>query len=176
MQISKLRLARQGTTMLECAVIFPLTFMLLLGLVVGAMGILRYQEVAALARAGARYASTHGAQYRKDAGLPLSNPGTSAGSKDGFMWYAVNPLVSSGADTSWAGDIYDQAIRPTKVALDPYFLGCQVGWPPVINQASNPDNWPGSRVSVTVSYQWMPEIYFFGPINLTSTSTMAITN
>jgi hypothetical protein len=31
-------------------------------------------------------------------------------------------------------------------------------------------------VTVTVSYQWFPEIYLVGPFNLTSTSSMPITN
>jgi hypothetical protein len=46
----------------------------------------------------------------------------------------------------------------------------------VVNQASKPDNWPGSRVEVTVRYQWMPELLFVGPITLSSTSSMPITN
>ena len=54
---------------MECAIVLPVTFFLLFSLFVGALGIFRYQEVATLAREGARYASTHGYQYRKDAGL-----------------------------------------------------------------------------------------------------------
>ena len=55
--------------MVEASIIYPVTFLILLSLVVGAMGIFRYQEVSHLAREAARYASTHGAQYRKDNGL-----------------------------------------------------------------------------------------------------------
>ena len=62
------------------------------------------------------------------------------------------------------------------VALDTTRLTCKIGWPPVINQTDKPDNWPGSKVTITVTYQWMPELFLIGPINLTSTSTMAITN
>jgi hypothetical protein len=29
----------------------------------------------------------------------------------------------------------------------------------------------GNTVTVTVSYQWFPEVYLFGPLVLTSTST-----
>jgi hypothetical protein len=167
---------RHGTTVLECAVILPVTFLLLLGLIIGAMGIFRYQEVASLARAGARYASTHGNQYRKDANLPVGTAGSSPQSSNGFFWYTANPLSANGSDTSWTGDIYDQAIRPNLVALSPNQISCQFGWPPVVNQPDKPDNWPGSRVSVTVSYSWLPELYFIGPIKLTSTSTLPITN
>ena len=33
-----------------------------------------------------------------------------------------------------------------------------------------------SKVTVTVSYQWFPEVFLVGPYNLSSTSTMPITN
>ncbi len=168
--------ARRGASVVECAVVYPITFVLLLGLVIGAMGIFRYQEVAALARAGARYASTHGAQYRRDAGMSPGTAGTYAGQSNNTFWYQCNPQSAKGSDYSWSGEIYDQAIRPNLVGLDAPYLTVLVGWPPVSNQPDNPDNWPGSRVSVTVTYQWLPELFFLGPINLSSTSTMPITN
>jgi Flp pilus assembly protein TadG len=167
---------RHGATIVECAIVYPITFLLLLAIVIGGMAVFRYQEVAALARSAARYASTHGAQYRRDAGWATGSPGTSAGSQGGMHWYSVNPTQAEGTDTSWAGDIYDKGARPNLVALDPAKLSCKIGWPPVINQSDKPDNWPGSKVTVTVTYQWMPELFLVGPINLTSTSTMAITN
>jgi Flp pilus assembly protein TadG len=173
--------ARRGVTLVECAVIYPVVFFILLALLIGGMAIYRYQEVAALARSGARYASTHGAQYRKDTNLPVGSPGTSAGTSGGLLWYQANPMSAPGSDTSWTGDIYDQAIRPQLIALDPSQLSVQVGWPPVKNPSgtvvlNNPDNWPGSTVTVTVTYQWFPELWLVGPITLTSTSTMPITN
>jgi Flp pilus assembly protein TadG len=58
---------RRGVRVVECAMILPVTFMFILFLIVGGMGVYRYQETAELARSGARYASTHGAKYRKDA-------------------------------------------------------------------------------------------------------------
>ena len=167
---------RLGVTVVECAVVYPVTFLLLLGLVVGAMGIVRYQEVAAVARAAARYGSTHGAQFRKDTGMTVGTAGASnANVSNGTYWYTVDPTQAAGSDTSWAGLIYDNGIRPNLVAVDPQYLQVQVGWPEVINQ-NKPDNWPGSTVTVTVTYQWMPECFLFGPINLTSTSSMPITN
>ena len=100
----------------------------------------------------ARYASTHGHQYRKDAGLPI------------------------GTSTDWSSDVYNNAIAPNIVSLELSQLSYQVSWPDVINQPGKPDNWPGSQVTVTVSYQWFPEMYLVGPFNLTSTSSMPITN
>jgi Flp pilus assembly protein TadG len=143
---------RRAATLVESAIVLPTTIILLLALLVGALGVFRYQEVATLAREGARYASTHGYQYRKDNGLPM---GTAA---------------------DWTLDIYTNAILPEVVALDVNQLTASATWPDVINQPGKPDNWPGSQVTVTVSYQWMPEWGLVGPITLTSTSSMPITN
>ena len=162
--------------MLENAFVLPITFFLLLIMVVGSMVVFRYQETASLARSGARYASTHGNAYRKDAGKGTGTPGTFLATSNGMHWYKADPTAVAGADTSWCQDVCDQAVTPNMVGLNPAFLSVKVGWPPVINQTDKPDNWPGSKVTVTVTYQWTPEFYWVGPINLTSTSTMYITN
>jgi hypothetical protein len=143
---------RPAASTVEVAVILPVTLFMLFGFVVGGMGVFRYQEVAFLAREGARYASTHGAQFRADSGLP---PGTSS---------------------DWTDDIRANGIDPVRVAVDPSRLTVNVSWPPVVNQPDHPDNWPGSKVTVTVSYQWIPEMWLVGPFNLTSTSELPITN
>jgi Flp pilus assembly protein TadG len=143
---------RKGVTVVECAIVYPVVFLLLLGLIIGAMGIFRYQETASIAREAARYASTHGANYRKDAGLP------------------------TGTSSDWTTDIYNNAISPNMVSLDPNSLTYSVNWPDIVNLPGKPDNWPGSSVTVTITYQWFPELYLIGPLNLTSTSSMPITN
>ena len=143
---------RPGTTVLECALVLPVVFFLMLGLAVGATAVFRYQEVATLAREGARYASTHGYQYRKDSGLPL-------GTKD-----------------DWQKDVIENGIKPKVLMADPAALRVTVSWPDVINQPGKPDNWPGSRVDVTVSYQWTPPILWTGPLVMTNKSSMPITN
>jgi Flp pilus assembly protein TadG len=165
----------------EWAILCPALFALVLGLLVGGMAVHRYQEVAAHARAAARYASTHGAQFRKDTAQGVGTPGVSAGTSNGFMWYQASPTSSAGSDTSWTGDIYDTAIRPNLTAVDPQYLTVQVGWPPVKSPdgtvvQNSPDNWPGSQVSVTVTYQLFPEWFLIGPINLTSTASAPVTN
>jgi Flp pilus assembly protein TadG len=152
MLISNRPYARSGAAMVENAIVLPFTFFLLFALVIGATGIFRYQEVATLAREGARYASTHGYQFRKDSGL------------------------ATGTAEEWKTDIYNNAIAPRIVALDVNRLSYSVTWPDVVNQPGKPDNWPGSKVDVTVNYDWFPELYLVGPIRLTSTSSMPITN
>src|SRR5262245_21435889 len=58
--------ARSGASMVEGAIVFMTTFLLMVGLVVGALGVSRYQQVAAAAREGARYACCHGGLYARE--------------------------------------------------------------------------------------------------------------
>src|SRR5262249_3673567 len=59
---------RRGTTLIECALVYPATFLLILGLIIGGLGILPYQQVAHLARDAARYAAVRGGQYWTETG------------------------------------------------------------------------------------------------------------
>jgi hypothetical protein len=38
-----------------------------------------------------------------------------------------------------------------------------LSWLDMINQPGTPDNWPGSKVDVTVTYQWFLEFYLTVP-------------
>src|SRR5438270_5252271 len=66
MLLNRKHSARSAATAVEFAVVGSITFFLIFALVVGAMGIFRFQEVAHLAREGSRYASVHGGQYHLD--------------------------------------------------------------------------------------------------------------
>ncbi len=127
---------RSGSTAVEAAVVLPVLFIFMFGLIVGGMGVFRYEEVAMLAREGSRWASVHGATWQSDTG------GT-----------AVT-----------ADDVYNNAMKPLSVALDSSKLTYSVTY--------NPDRTsPTSTVTVTVNFQWFPEAYLVGPINLSCTST-----
>ena len=152
MMIHPLRRRRTGATVLECAIVLPIALFLFIGLVVGASGVYRFQETSTLAREGARYASTHGYQYRKDAGLSMGTP------------------------DEWRKDIYEKGIKPHIVGLDESKIKVTITWPDVINQKGKADNWPGSKVDVKVAYDWLPPIYLTGTYTLHSTSSMPITN
>ena len=152
MNLTRKALRRRGATLVEMAIVLPVTFFLIIGLVVGVLGVFRYQEVASLTRGAGRYASTHGAQYRKDAGL------------------------ANGTAADWQADINTNAVQPALVLLDPSLLTLKVSWPDVSNQPGKPDNWPTSTVTVTITYQWVPELYLVGPYYLSSTSCVAISN
>jgi Flp pilus assembly protein TadG len=145
------RTKRSGVSVIECAVVYPLVLLFSLGLVVGAFGVFRYQEVASLARRAARYASVHGTQYAKDTGNPAATP----------------------------ADIYNNAIVPYAVGLDTSKIVYSVTYSSADNQPRpysttivNGDIVAtGNTVTVTVQYQWIPEA-FFGGVTLSSTSVM----
>jgi hypothetical protein len=78
-------------------------------------------------------------------------------------------------------DIYNNAILPRAVMMDPnciVFNSSSVTWPngnaPIIaNPNSTPPGAPLiATVSVTVKYNWTPEIGFLSPVQLQSTATV----
>ncbi len=141
---------RRGANIVEAAIVLPVALMCILGTCVIGLGIFRYQQVATLAREGARYASVHGTQYAADTGNAAAT----------------------------ASDIYTNAILPMAVGLNLTQSNVTVSWnttnsPTSYNPNSNPPGAPlQNAVSVTVTYQWTPGMYLAGPITLTSTSVM----
>jgi Flp pilus assembly protein TadG len=140
---------RRGATMVEAAVVLPFVFAFLIGTVTMGMGIFRYQQVAAMAREGARYAAVHGAQYAAD----------------------------TGNSAAIYTDIYNNAILPYSYGLDPsdiVFNSSSVTWSlsNTPTSATSTGATQMNTVSVTVTYNWTPERFIVGPIALSSTSVM----
>lgn len=142
-----LRQRRLGIVTTEGVLILPILMFLILSTVVGGYGVFRYQQISMLAREGARYASVHGGQYQQETGNAAAT----------------------------AQDVYNNAIVPLATSLDVSQLSATVAW--------NSSNMPysvntdyeaptGNTVTVTVSYNWFPELYLVGPITMSSTSTM----
>jgi len=139
---------RSGTSVVECAVVYPGVLLFVIGLLVGAAGLLRYEQVASLARRGARYAAVHGTQYAKDTGNPAAT----------------------------AADIYNTVIAPNAVGFDAGRMSYAISYnssnsPYRTSIVSGDIVATGNTVSVTVIYQWIPEA-FLGGISLRSTSVM----
>jgi RNA polymerase sigma factor (sigma-70 family) len=147
---------RRGAALLEMALIESPFLMLLFGLIVVGLGVSRYQRVAALAREGARYASVRGGQYQQNTG----NAAATQQSVDSYVRSLAVGLDSSQLTTSVAWG--NPSANPGKM---PIYL-------------SDPTNnvWTRETVTVTVRYTWFPEMHWAGPITLTSTSTLPITN
>jgi Flp pilus assembly protein TadG len=143
---SPLRVPR-GAAAVEMAIVAPVFFVLVFGLMIGAMGVFRYQQTAAVAREAARWASVHGGMYAKE----------------------------TGNNAATASDVYQNAIVPRLVDLDPSNVTYAVTW--------DTDNYPyhttvdgsgninktGNNVKVSVSFAWT-SLAYFGQITLTSTS------
>ena len=140
------RQPRRAVSAVEAAIVYPVTFVLVLGLMIGAAGIFRYQETAALAREAARWASVHGTQWAKETGNTAAT----------------------------ATDIYNNAIAPNVVALDASQLSYSVSWNSTNDPAhtvivNGNVQYVTNTVTVTVNYNWIPELYL-GGVTLTSTS------
>jgi hypothetical protein len=129
---------RRAATAVEFAIVSSATLVMLIGVIVGALGVFRYQEVARLAREGARYAAVRGEAYSRATGQPTAVP----------------------------ADVHANVVLPGGVALKPALLSSNVTW--------SPDKQPGSLVTVTVNYKWLPEA-FFGVVMFSSTATMPVT-
>jgi hypothetical protein len=194
---SKIR-KRSGAYVIECAFVFPITFFLLLMIVIGSMAIFRYQECAYLARMGTRYGSVHGDGYWTDLRKlrpPNVTPGTAAspasytdsitGIPTSYLSYTpTSSNTGPGAYTTWCDQIYGNRIYPNLMLLDPNYVSCRMDWPTVALNPTVPDDFPGSEIRVTVTYHWIPEVQFwlpgigsvkYGPYDLTSMSSMPIT-
>src|SRR5262245_47827274 len=115
------------------ALLLTLVAMLLVGLVVAGFGIFRYQQLASLAREGARFASVYGGQFQKETGRAAATP----------------------------SEVYDRAILPKAGGLVPSALTYSVAWadasklPVYYDFTANA--WRRNIVTVTVNYQWVPE-------------------
>src|SRR5262245_15076563 len=122
---------RPGITLVESAVVYPATLLLVVGLIIGALGVFRYQEMASLARRGARYAAVHGQKYAKDTGNTAATP----------------------------ADIYNNAIYPHAVGMDRSKLTYAVSyntdnWPEHSTIVNGNVVAVTNTVTVTVSYFW----------------------
>jgi Flp pilus assembly protein TadG len=133
----------------ECAVVYPVFFLLVLGMLVGAAGIFRYSQLASLTREAARYASVHGGQYAQEMNVTAPTPAD--------IYNNVVLQMAAGFDTSQLtySITYDTSNMPYHTTLD-----ASKNVIPIQN-----------TVKVTLTYRWVPEAYL-GGITMSSTSVM----
>ena len=143
------RQRRPGATVVECALVYPVFLLLVLGLLVGAAGIFRYSQLASLTRETARYASVHGGQYAQEMKVTAPAP----------------------------ADIYNTAVLPKAAGFDTSQLSYSITYNTsnspyhTILDSSNNVIPIQNSVTVKLTYQWVPEAYL-GGVTLTSTSVM----
>jgi Flp pilus assembly protein TadG len=158
------RTRRRGAAAVEFAVMAPLIFAMVFGQIVGGLGVVRYQEVADLARDCARYASVHGGNYQRE----------------GVAARTGVPAVSSAGDLSSLIASKAASLDPNKITVEITWTGAGQVTPANIPTYAdtNPNLVPPGQVViqnnviVTVKYKWFPEAFFIGPLTLTSTSKM----
>jgi Flp pilus assembly protein TadG len=140
----------------EAAIVYPVLFALLIGLIVVGMGVFHHQQVAWQAREASRWASVRGLTWEKDTDQP-------------------SPTKA---------DIRREAVLPLAFCMDASKLDVRVDWiDQVSGTAVDWDSATKSRFSitnagepivntvrVTVSYDWAPVIPFLGPIRMASVS------
>ena len=140
---------RSGATVVEAAFVYPVVFLLVLALLVGAAGMFRYSQLASLTREAARYASVHGGQYAQEMNVTAPAP----------------------------ADIYNNVVLPRAAAFDTSRLNYSITYntnnmPYHTTLDTNNNVIPiQNTVTVTLTYQWIPEA-FLGGVTLSSTSVM----
>ena len=149
---------RRGALAVEGAVVYPVMIFLLLLLVVGGMGVFRYQQVACLAREAARWSSVRGSNYQ----------------------------VDTGQTSPTQAQILQNAVLPLATGMDPQSLSIQVQWVNGVtgqvvdwdasnkaptSQASD-ETTVSNTVRVTITYRWSANLAGIGSLNLQSVSEM----
>jgi Flp pilus assembly protein TadG len=140
---------RRGTTLVEYALVLHVLILLTFGSVIIGMGVFRNNDVAALAREGARWAIVHGGTWKQG---------------------------NNKTNLTTAADVYNNAILPRAGGLDTTQLTYTVTW---LDAGQMPTYTGGSglivpnQVTVTVNYSWVPQL-FLGSMTLTGSSTMTM--
>ena len=174
---------RGAATIVEGAIILPVAFFLLLGLVIGGFGVFRYCEVAHIARETARFASVHGSQYAKTNAAAIQG-GTLPSVDENYLVTNVARanaigldgsqlqvtvsmmVVEPGATTATDIETVDWDNTTENGNRSPYSVWTDNSTTPASNVEVD------NMVIVTVTYPWIPELYLVGPINLSSTATV----
>jgi len=149
---------RRAAITVEAAVVLPVVIMLLFGLIVGGLGVFRYQQVAAQAREAARWASVRGSDWRR----------------------------ATGKASPTKQQIFDQVVVPLAAGMDPRYLSIEVQWirqasattldwdsaskaPKSIDLTQRVNNrYITNHIRVTVTYEWTPEVFLSGSLKLQS--------
>lgn len=139
-----------GVSIVELALVAPIFILLLFGLIIGGMGVFRYNQVASLAREGARVASVRGIDYAREMEQPAAT----------------------------AESIHADVIRPRSAGLDPSRLTTTVTWDHsnAPKHVADDMTTTTNHVIVTVTYRWQPEALIGQEFILASTSRMPMSH
>ena len=147
------RRRRRGTVLVESAMIYPILFLMILGIILLGIGVFRYQQVAHIAREAARWASVHGARYAQETGQPAAT----------------------------ANDVYNNVIVPQAAGMGLENLTYSITWDTSNTQTHTVTVGTGSaatvqtvsnNVIVTVTYTWNTGLFGSIPVSSTSVTPM----
>jgi hypothetical protein len=141
---------RRGVSIAEFAIVSSVMVLIVAALLSGCLGIFRYQQVAALSRELARYASVH-----------------SAGTPDGRL--AGNPLSDHQSVISKSN-----LLNASNLSWTITYSNTPPQGQPKLYYSDNTAT-TLNVVTVTVTYHWQPEIFFGGSYTLQSTSQKIVT-
>lgn len=167
MRKSPLSRRRPGATIVESAIVLPVTFLLILGLVIGASGIYQYNQVMYLAQETARFAATHGGTYATE-NAALIKAGTLPSVDANYLITNVAKARAVGVDTSKLKISISINSGPGTYDWDNTTGNNYRSVTSTATQGTSKIT-VNNMVAVTVSYQWSPQLYFTGPITLTGT-------
>ena len=149
------RQERKGSALVETAVVYPVLFLLVLGIIMLGISVFRYQQVAHAAREGARWAVVHGAKYAEETGNTAATP-------EDIFTNAIQPQMAKvPASTLTYSVTWDQNNKQTYTYL---YTNPTTGVKSVRSRQNT--------VSVTVRYTW--DTGFFGVIPVQSTTVMTM--
>jgi hypothetical protein len=146
------RTRRRGAVLPDAAIVYSVVFLLTIGVIIVAMGIFRYQEVAALARVGSRYACVRGSGYAAATGN--ASP-TAAQIKSYILSQAV------GLDQSKLTVTVSLQTATGTVSWD--------GSGQAVTSKDGSGNVKTNIVIVQIQYTWVPELYL-STVTMSSTS------
>jgi Flp pilus assembly protein TadG len=98
----------RGMTVVESAVVFPVTILLVMGSIIMGLGVFRYQQVQSLAREASRYASVRGPSY-------VAAGGTQATTSTVLAYVQTLAVGLSGLDCTQV--TYSSATSPCTVSV-----------------------------------------------------------
>jgi Flp pilus assembly protein TadG len=141
---------RRGVSMVEAAVVYPVTMLIMIGMLVLGIGVFRYDQLQFLAREGARYASVHGPTYASEANSATPAPSPRA------------------AVAAWS-DIETNVLTPLATGTGLSGVTGTVTYTPTPPTTTSP-----STVTVQLNYTWVPEGLFKTSTTFTASSTMPV--
>ena len=93
---------RQGSSIVEAAIVLPIAFLFVIGIIVGGLGVFQYNQLTGLTRECARWASVHGRSWQR----------------------------SGGGQRPSAGDLVTEVLEKRSTAIDPKKIECKLEWDP----------------------------------------------